>query len=175
MPKITVTQKCGCGCNQNITRTDWKSNLFGRSKIWFIKNHHFRIFTPRGKMHKHPAWKGGRLKHNGYIYIRQPNHPNAGKFGYISEQRLVMETHIKRYLNNNEIVHHIDGNRKNNNTNNLIILTRNIHQSFHMKERPRKGKWFICLICNKSFYRLPSCIRKHNFCSNQCHTKFKQL
>lgn len=41
---------------------------------------------------------------------------------YVPEHRLIMEKKIGRKLTNEEIVHHIDGNRQNNNPENLMLL-----------------------------------------------------
>lgn len=85
----------------------------------------------------HPSWKGGRLT-NGkkYVWIYSPNHPFAlkgkeGGKGYVIEHRLVMEKKLGRYLKPSEIVHHIDGNRKNNNIKNLELTTNSKHISLH--------------------------------------------
>lgn len=42
-----------------------------------------------------------------------------------------MEQHLGRELSIFEIVHHIDGNKKNNNINNLKVMTRQEHNSLH--------------------------------------------
>jgi hypothetical protein len=67
-------------------------------------------------------WKGGRAKGgNGHIYIHTPAHPYANKQGYVMEHRLVKEKEIGRYLEPQEIVHHIDLNKKNNGSENLHL------------------------------------------------------
>lgn len=53
------------------------------------------------------------------------------KFETIDEHRLVMEKFLNRKLNFNEIVHHIDGNKSNNEISNLQILTRSEHSKLH--------------------------------------------
>jgi len=45
--------------------------------------------------------------------------------------RKIMEKHIERRLRSDEIVHHIDGNRHNNDISNLEILTRAEHARLH--------------------------------------------
>ena len=55
-----------------------------------------------------PAFKGGRIKRNGYIFILSPDHPHAGHSGYVREHRLVVEKQIGRYLLPKEQVHHLD-------------------------------------------------------------------
>lgn len=53
-------------------------------------------------------WKGGRIKRSGYWYIYKPDHPFSQTQGYIAEHRLIMESHIGRYLTHNEVIHHIN-------------------------------------------------------------------
>ena len=78
--------------------------------------------------------KGGRRKHNGYILVYCPDHPNKTKCGYVAEHRLIMEKKIGRYLTKEENVHHIDFNKSNNDINNLMLFpTNKEHMSFHQK------------------------------------------
>ena len=52
------------------------------------------------------AWKSGRRKSKGYIYIYFSEHPNCTKSGYVFEHRFVMEKYLGRYLTKIEVVHH---------------------------------------------------------------------
>ena len=73
----------------------------------------------------------GTYKQNGYILAKAPYHPSANKRGYVYLHRLIMENYLGRYLESNELVHHIDGNRENNNVLNLKLTTPSEH---HIKE-----------------------------------------
>lgn len=72
----------------------------------------------------HPNWKGGRyLSQPGkYIYFYLPQHPHSNNDGYVFEHRLVMEKHLKRYLNPKEMVHHINKIRDDNRIENLVLF-----------------------------------------------------
>jgi len=85
---------------------------------------------------KNPAWKGGIKKDSlGYVYVYKPEHPRAVQ-NYVRRSHLVVEEFIGRYLKPNEIVHHIDFNKSNDNINNLMIFKSNReHILFHQKIR----------------------------------------
>ena len=51
----------------------------------------------------------------------------------IREHRLVMEKHLGRRLESREIVHHVDGNKLNNELSNLVITNRAEHPHEHRK------------------------------------------
>lgn len=83
-------------------------------------------------MERHPSWKGGkRENHHGYVVVRMPNHPRAIN-GYIFEHILIMETILGRYLTEEEVVHHIDENKKNNSPENLMFFkNEKDHRKYH--------------------------------------------
>ena len=73
---------------------------------------------------KNNGWKGGRYISKGYVWIRKPNHQNHNGRGYVLEHRFVVEQKIKRLLKTNEIVHHINGIKTDNRTENLSVISR---------------------------------------------------
>lgn len=93
---------------------------------------------------KSNCWKGGVKRGNGYIFLYTPHHPYAKKY-YVLEHRLIMEKTLGRFLNPNELVHHINGIMDDNRIKNLVLITRPEHISLHHKgkhtRRDKNGKF----------------------------------
>lgn len=73
---------------------------------------------------KNGMWKGGTsIASNGYRLIRLgTDDPRADRRGYAYEHRLVAEQKVGRALLPGEQVHHIDGNKLNNDPSNLEVI-----------------------------------------------------
>lgn len=85
---------------------------------------------PRGEKNGH--WRGGVCMLNGYRCVQVPEHPLASSRGYVLEHRLVAERKLGRLLHASEVVHHIDGNRCNNDPANLeVFRSKADHSRFH--------------------------------------------
>jgi hypothetical protein len=93
---------------------------------------------PRGK--RNPSWNGGQtIDKHGYILVRAPEgHPGANSNGYIRLHRLVMEQKLGRYLVPTEVVHHLDGNKRNNDPGNLEVFESN---GEHLKVEWSDPEW----------------------------------
>jgi hypothetical protein len=85
----------------------------------------------RGK--KHYRWHGGFwINKAGYKILEIKR---LGKVIRIREHRYVMEQHLGRKLRKGEDVHHIDGNKLNNNISNLQVLSKSDHTKLHHRWR----------------------------------------
>ena len=121
------------------------ADYFGVSKK-LILNHMKRFDIPRNprpSKKKKPKkidtfHKGYIITWNGYKMIYKPEHPHSDGKGYIREHILVMEKHLGRYLTEDEIVHHIDENKLNNDISNLRLMTKYEHKCYH-SSKPRKN------------------------------------
>ena len=91
---------------------------------------------------------------NGYLEIYMPQHPNARANGVILEHRYVAGQKLGRPLKPEEVVHHLDENRLNNDPDNLIVFkTQADHSAFHQGcETVLDGDVYWCP--NKHCYKL---------------------
>jgi hypothetical protein len=85
----------------------------------FIKGLHYNLKTEfkKGQI----AWNDKGKNCDGYIKI----YTDDGR--RIREHRYIMEKYLGRKLEASEVVHHINGNRKDNRIENLELLTRAEH------------------------------------------------
>lgn len=80
---------------------------------------------------RHPGWKGGTRYLKGYLFLYCPTHPHATKQHTVAAHRLIYEAKIGRYLLPSEVVHHIDGDKTNNDPTNLQHFQTNGHHLAH--------------------------------------------
>lgn len=76
-----------------------------------------------------------RQNNNGYRVLYYPDHPAAqiceNWKGWVYEHVMVAEEMIGRRLRDEEVVHHLDGDRTNNRYSNLLVLERGQHSKLH--------------------------------------------
>lgn len=119
-------------------------------------------------------WK--TIKKGDYLYALVPDHPNATKNGYVLEHRVVMENFVGRYLTREEIVHHIDENKHNNDISNLRLMSGYEHVNLHKK--PLKMEGLTCPVCGINFIRRPkgkADIGVVHCCSRSCNGKRSKM
>lgn len=79
------------------------------------------------------------LDKSGYVMISMREHPYSNKANYIREHRLVMEQYLGRYLLPCEQIHHIDGNKSNNDIKNLTLFPSNSeHRKIHAENMTKR-------------------------------------
>ena len=123
------------------------ANLYGANLSQVLKGRTFsdesRKKMSESKKSHFDGFNGiGFLKHraDGYISAFVPDHPNATADGMVMLHTIVMERHIGRYLNPDEVVHHVNHIRNDNRLENLILMKKHDHMSMHMLERHAKRR-----------------------------------
>lgn len=123
-------------------------------------------------------WKIEKIVKKGdYLYAVVKDHPSATKHGYVLAHRIVMENHLGRLLNSNEIVHHKNGDKRDNRISNLEVMLDTEHKKLHSADKTSKWVRLRCPNCKTIFER-----EKRNthlikggsstFCSRECNGKF---
>lgn len=125
-------------------------------------------------------WKIEKIVSKGdYNYVIVRDHPFRTKHDYVLEHRIVVENHLKRILDSNEVVHHKDGNKKNNVIENLEVLSDSLHRREHSKAIGRKCCIVKCPNCDLLFEKLQNKTHlsksgRFTTCSMRCRGLFSR-
>ena len=127
------------GCNHNTI-----ANHLTEMGVTLRKHSEQQLY----RFAKNPPHHKERIIKGGYIYIYSPNHPYHNANGYVAEHRLVVESHLGRYLVRNEKVHHKNAVKYDNRDENLEVLSPTNHQlreqfchSCELKKEIRLLRW----------------------------------
>jgi len=123
------------------------------------------------------------VRHFQYELEYAPNHPKTNNKGFVLKHVLVVEEMLGRHLKDGETVHHIDGNKKNNELENLMVFaTTADHTAYHKGARAwsddgkvwktsRQTSVKRCLYCNKPFIAESNKKNIRKYCSYNCARK----
>jgi hypothetical protein len=126
--------QCGCGEQTRIAPVNDKSKGWTKGvPVSYVKGHSAKSLSKSGSDSHN--WKGGRTNSShGYVVVTD----ESGEKIY--EHILVAQRILGRVLRffgvgdgNNEVVHHIDGDKKNNAPKNLLICTHAYHVALHAR------------------------------------------
>lgn len=98
----------------------------------------------------------------GYVIFRDHTHPLAYDEGAVYLHRHLASIKIGRWIDSDEHVHHLDGNKLNNDTDNLAVLSNSEHAKLHNPV----AESITCPVCNKVLTPVSS---KIQYCSPECY------
>lgn len=78
-------------------------------------------------------WNGGQKSSAGYVYLLRPNHPGTDKAGYIKRANLVWAESTGHHIVKGEVLHHKDGDKLNDDIDNLELMVATEHVALHMR------------------------------------------
>lgn len=114
---------CSRGCN-TVSKAALNTNE-AKSRAKAVQAEmHARGDMNMAKGERNANWKGGVNKSNGYILIKINDK-------YVPEHRLIMERHLGRSLDSDEVVHHINHEKTDNRIENLQAMSRAEHMEEH--------------------------------------------
>lgn len=151
-PKVAVVCK-HCGVTFFDHQSHAGKRVYCSTTCMEAHSSHIQAKVDRFTGERNWNWSGGISQHSdGYIYESCPEHPFASN-GYVFQHRLVAERHLREthpdspclirlgeqlYLSPDFVVHHEDGDRKNNVPGNLQVMTNSDHISLHNAIRRNK-------------------------------------
>lgn len=140
----------GCGCVKQLIYANYRRSqeVHNRNGLTYCKSCASKInglkkrgkpaynrgkkLPPDKKGENHPKWKGGKfISSDGYVMRYVGKSSDIGWQSYKKEHILIVEELLKRKLNGSEIIHHIDGDKLNNQVDNLYITNSTGHRVAH--------------------------------------------
>lgn len=110
----------------------------------------------------------------GYLYFIDKDHPLASSVGKVYQHRHVASLNEGRWLSSEDQVHHLDGNKRNNDPDNLKILSRSEHAALH---KPSDPKVMECDCCGKTFevHDTRRKMKSRVYCTQRCWQKSREV
>ncbi len=107
------------------------------------------IYTERRRAARPAGWIGNTWKHDATKteFTYAPDHPRARSKSVMPVHVLVAEHRIGRYLEDGEIVHHLDRDRYNNSPDNLCVMLNREHLILHRL----LGEVGVLMLCEGRF------------------------
>ena len=177
-------QLCACGCGEFTLISNQTKKRYGIKKGQPNKYINGHAARNRKDMcgSSNSNWKGGKRKRGGYLYIWQPDHPRAGKRGYVPNACLVAEKAMGKHLPNKAVVHHYNEIRDNDQNKNLVVCEdQAYHILLHKRQRAYSAcghaNWLKCKFCKqyddpKNLSIRPNGSGVHKKCQNKARLEY---
>ncbi len=138
---------CECGCGRETKLASESNHRTGS-----IKGNPLKFLHGHNKAN----WKGGESlsgTKQQYIIKLDRKHPRQHN-GYVLKHRLIAEKVLGKFLPENAVVHHRNGDTFDNKNDNLIICENDsYHKILHSREKAFRecghSDWRQCLFCHK--------------------------
>ena len=153
-PPFSEEQLFDCYVNKNMTQREIADKYHSSQKVVCEAMRKMGVKArPATKrtgqsMEQNNNWRGGRVlspkktpighrflsagRNNGYWMIRIPDHPHAGKNGYVFEHVVIaLQWAGRSRLEKNECVHHVNFDKHDNSPENLCICDIEQHRWYH--------------------------------------------
>ena len=86
----------------------------------------------------------------------------------VNQHRLLMERHLGRRLTKDEVVHHINHDKRDNRIENLMVMTHQEHSAHHNQKHPISKD---CEWCGTTYEPHPTKRKRSKSCSKECQYK----
>lgn len=129
-----------------------------------------------------PNWRGGHRgggEKSQYVMAYAPNHPNAIE-GAVLEHRLIVEADLGRSLRRDEVIHHVNGDKRDNRLANLRVMSQSDHARLHDSlagrryVRPPVRIHLTCERCGDPFTATKTRDQSRRFCSRSCYWAYRR-
>ena len=125
---ITTCDVCGESCPKRLT----KEEMF-KQRTYCTQKCFKKMQIEMNRRSQYLASNGWRVKssYHGYMVKRIWDDPNFKQGEWVTQHRYNMSKHLGRKLLKNEVVHHIDMDKTNNNIDNLWLCNTSAHTKAH--------------------------------------------
>ncbi len=123
--RYKISRFCSTKCRSKV--------LMGCYKFWQGKKRSSSTVKKMSSSHK-KLWEGNeRIDSEGYVFVRDDNHPFKNYRGYVRKHRKIIEDFIGMIIPKEYDIHHVDKNKENNRISNLMVFSsRSAHRRFEL-------------------------------------------